>query len=247
MIPLLSTCKTPCHLACDAAERDTPRWDIFTMLRQHLSLFVCNVVRMFDWKTFTEEDEELRLHGLCWCSSPLMWFLHPPPLTFDPFRCFHTPPGKKETAFCNFDAGLLLPGFCGSDSLTSDFLQHHICLFQSCLLLCLFYLFLCFCFCLPSVEFSSLHRLLHHQIYNLTITLGQRRSSRHAVFEHVKVKDEKRRRLLLLRWSQKASYHTLCLYVLTFRTVGAVVLKYVPWFVWTQSHILHKHLINLLR
>lgn len=55
----------------------------------------------------TEEDEELRLHGLCWCSSPPMWFLHPPPSR--PCRCSHTP-WQKITAFSNSRAGLP-PGF----------------------------------------------------------------------------------------------------------------------------------------
>lgn len=47
MITPLSTCKTPCHLPV-MPQRGTPCRNIFTMLRQHLKLFVCNVVRMFD-------------------------------------------------------------------------------------------------------------------------------------------------------------------------------------------------------
>lgn len=58
----------------------------------------------------TGEDEELRLHGLCWCSSPPMGFLHPPPSR--PSRHFHTP-RQRTAAFSNSRAGLP-PGVCGS-------------------------------------------------------------------------------------------------------------------------------------
>lgn len=48
----------------------------------------------------TAEDEELRLHGLCWCSLPPSWggSLHPP--TFSrPSRLFCTPLGKINSFF----------------------------------------------------------------------------------------------------------------------------------------------------
>lgn len=65
----------------------------------------------------TEEDEELSLHGLCWCSSPPMWFLHP-----TPSRPTSTLSDTlaEITAFSNSCAGLP-PGFCGSDCFMCAF------------------------------------------------------------------------------------------------------------------------------
>lgn len=62
----------------------------------------------------TAEDEELRLHGLCWCSLPPSWgglcILLPSPIHLASF----VHPGARLTAFSYSCAGLP-PGVCGSD------------------------------------------------------------------------------------------------------------------------------------
>lgn len=99
--------------ACDATERHP--------MQEHLedvetsSIAFCMRCSPNVWLTnLTEENEELRLHGLCLCYLPPMGFLHPP----SPARLSDAL--ARVTAFSNSCAGVL-PGFFCSDSFMCTF------------------------------------------------------------------------------------------------------------------------------
>ena len=102
----LSTCKTPCHLPV------APRRG--SSYIEAASIAFCMRCGLNVWLTAPRRrTRSCVLHGLCWCSSPPVWFLHPPhpppphPLLAIPMLSYTL---AKITAFSNSCADLP-PGF----------------------------------------------------------------------------------------------------------------------------------------
>lgn len=222
----------------------------------------------------TEEDEELRLHGLCWCSSPPMWFLHPP--SSRPCR-FHTPWQKKTKKPQLFlilmqaflQVSVVLTVLCAPSSTLSilTYLPVCICSFSSaavcfcnvlssylslhiiCLLLCLFSrclsIVLTFPPCTEWLWQCYASSFLHLCHYFRTVR--RLKTCRNSLFKHVKAKESRLSDFLLKKHLITRFCFRFSFESEKFGKNGWVVLICVPWYVWLRSHVWHKHLVNQYR
>lgn len=146
MIPLLSTCKTPCHLPV-TLRRGTLCGKHFHDI-EAASLAFCMRCSPNVWLTTLQKRmRSCVLHGLCWRSSPPVWFLHPlpsPAISMPPYTPEITAlqaflqASVVQTVLCAPSSTLSTLAYLSVAILIIDRLSSYLSLHIICLLLCLF-------------------------------------------------------------------------------------------------------------
>lgn len=204
MIPLLATCKTSCHLPV-MPRRGAPLGNIFRILRQHLKLFVCNVVRMSDWQPYRRGRGAafawpvlmlLSSHGVS-ASSPahLDAFIHPGKIIITQILMQAFP-----------WVSVVLTVLCAPSSIPSNWLISLVSIagFSSAVYLCISSVCCSSLFLSLSLhhfKFFSLHWLLHYQASSFLHLCHYFSDSEelqictHSLFKHVQAKDGDKKQL----------------------------------------------------